>query len=982
MTRSTRTAKQNSQTIASSVDEHPFRYSAALANQIEPKWHAQWERTGAFGTPNPGDPNFDAARAKFYCLDMFPYPSGAGLHVGHPEGYTATDIICRYKRHKGFNVLHPMGWDAFGLPAEQYAIQTGVHPAVTTRRAIDTFRGQLKRFGFSYDWSREFATIDPDYYKWTQWIWLKAYNAWYDAARNRARPIEDLIADLDSDKAACGVAPSQWRKMPAQERRAFIDDQRLAYLAEQTVNWCPKLGTALANEEVIDGKSERGGFPVYRKPLRQWMFRITAYAERLLNDLDMVKWPESTRIQQAEWIGRSEGAEIDFIVQFDVPLARVESAPLRVFTTRPDTVFGATFMVIAPEHPLVAGIVDNPPPQTDAKKLRDYVEAAKNRSDIDRMAETKDKTGVFTGVDAINPATKKRIPIWVADYVLMGYGHGAIMAVPAHDARDHAFARKFDLPITEVVVAHADGSPSIDCRDEAYEGPGFNKRSSNADVSLDGLPTAQAKTRIIDWLEKTGMGRRKINYKLRDWLFSRQRYWGEPFPVVFDSNRNHYPIDESHLPVKLPEMQDYQPIESDEPMPLLAKATDWVNTTAGAAGVSPSLLPSGAPVKRETNTMPGWAGSCWYYLRFCDPRNDSRFVSRDVERYWMVSSKAGRHEPAGLQSGGFDAQKHHAGCVDLYIGGAEHAVLHLLYARFWHKILFDLGEVSTPEPFGRLFHQGMITSFAYQRPDRSLVPVDQVEERSEGKFFEIATNQPVVQIIAKMSKSLKNVINPDDVIASYGADTFRLYEMYMGPLEQSKPWNPRDIEGPFRFLQRAWRLVVDERTGALRLAASPTDTIEKQLHRTIAKVETDIERLSLNTAIAAMIEFVNQATKVSGELGTGILTRQQLQRFAIMLSPFAPHMAEELWSKLGHSSSIAYEPWPAVEQAMLRDDQIELPVQIMGKVRGKITVPADADEQTVQNAALSDSKIAQLIEGKTVRKVVVVPGKIVNIVAN
>ena len=972
--------------------EHPFRYTAALADSIELKWQAHWEAAGTFYAANPGDPKFNASKSKFYCLDMFPYPSGAGLHVGHPEGYTATDIICRYMRHKGRNVLHPMGWDAFGLPAEQYAIQTGVHPAITTRKAIDTFRRQLKRFGFSYDWPREFATIDPDYYKWTQWIWLKAYNAWYDVDENRARPIEELIAQLDSGKAACGLASADWKKFSSQQKRDFIDIQRLAYLAEQTVNWCPKLGTALANEEVIDGKSERGGYPVYRKPLRQWMFRITAYAERLLNDLALVKWPESTRVQQTEWIGRSEGAEIDFIL--DNPKSKIQNPKsIRVFTTRPDTIFGATFMVIAPEHPLVEELLRNPAPETDTAKLREYVTAARNRSDIDRVAEALDKTGVFIGAYAINPATNQRIPIWTADYVLMSYGHGAIMAVPGHDDRDFEFAKKFDLPIVEVV--RPVDQPGNHVR-SAFPGDGAAINSANAEVSLNGLPTPQAKARIIDWLEKTSRGRRKINYKLRDWLFSRQRYWGEPFPIVFDPQGNHHPIDESHLPVVLPEMEDYQPIESDEPMPLLAKATHWVNTTAGEAGVSAKLLPPATPVRRETNTMPGWAGSCWYYLRYCDPHNDQRFVGRDAERYWMVSSRGnaqglpslgsaqavspqtqGSHgqESAGVAA--FDSSLHHSGGVDLYIGGAEHAVLHLLYARFWHKMLFDLGEVSTPEPFGRLFHQGMITSWAYKDATGRTVPIDEVEER-EGRHVLKGTGEQVEKIVAKMSKTLKNVVNPDDVIAQYGADTFRLYEMYMGPLEQSKPWNPRDIEGPFRFLARAWRLAVNEQTGEARVAESRDQEIEKQLHRTIAKVGVDIERLSLNTAIAAMIEFVNHATKSSANG----LSRDQLERFAIMLSPFAPHLAEELWSRLGHDQSIAYEPWPRIDEALLRDDQIELPVQINGKVRGKITVPADADHKAIERIAVSDPKIAAQLEAKTVRKVIVVSGKIVNLIAN
>ncbi len=980
----------NTSAIAPSGDpDHPHRYTATLANAIEMRWQQRWDEQRVFVMPNPGDAGFDQARPKFFCMDMFPYPSGAGLHVGHPEGYTATDIICRYRRHRGFNVLHPMGWDAFGLPAEQYAIQTGVHPAITTRKAIDTFRRQLKRFGFSYDWSREFATIDPDYYRWTQWIFLRLYDSWYDAAKSKARPIRELIAEFESGVREPRINPhasefsieqknrsfGAWKSLASNDQRTIVDSYRLAYIAKQTVNWCPKLGTALANEEVIDGRSERGDHPVFRKPLRQWMFRITAFADRLLDDLSLVKWPESTRTQQAEWIGRSEGAEVDF----EISNPESEISRIRVFTTRPDTIFGATFMVVAPEHPLIGRILASPAKQTDVAALRAYIEAARNRSDVDRQADSKDKTGVFTGAYAINPATNQPMAIWTADYVLMGYGHGAIMAVPGHDERDHAFARKFNLPIVEVVQP-MDISPSqaSSIQEQPFSGEGSNVNSANAGVSLNGLPTAEAKRTIIDWLERTGRGTKRINYRLRDWLFSRQRYWGEPFPIVFDAEGNHYPISESHLPLKLPDMADYQPIESDDPQPLLAKATTWINTTAGAAGVDPKLLPAETPVTREANTMPGWAGSCWYYLRYCDPKNAKRFVSREAERYWMVSS---RDKAQGLPSPGvgeFDPAHHHAGGVDLYIGGNEHAVLHLLYARFWHKVLFDLGEVSTPEPFGRLFHQGMILSFAYQRSDKSLVPVDQVQERSpgEGAFIETATGEPVTQIVAKMSKSLKNVQNPDDVIVEYGADTFRLYEMYMGPLDQPKPWNPRDIAGCFRFLQRVWRVVVDEGSGELKLAATRSDDLEKRLHRLMVKVADDIERLAFNTAIAAMIEFTNAATAGGG------LTRDQLERFAVVLSPFAPHMAEELWARLGFGPTISGVDWPEADQAMLRDDQIEMPVQISGKVRGKITVPADADAKAIEALALNDEKVAQMIEGKTIRKIIVVPGKIINIVAN
>ena len=940
--------------------EYPFRYTARLANVIETRWQTYWDQHHTFVTPNPGDPGFDSDKPKFYCLDMFPYPSGAGLHVGHPEGYTATDIISRYKRMTGCNVLHPMGWDAFGLPAEQYALQTGVHPAETTHKSIETFRRQLKRFGFSYDWSRQFATIDPEYYKWTQWIWLRAYHAWYDAKANKARPIEELTEEFasgnrriemnpDASLAAAGGSfqglvilehGKSWKQYSAEERRAILDSWRLAYLSHQSVNWCPKLGTALANEEVIDGKSERGGFPVHRKPLRQWMFRITAYAERLLADLDGLEWPDSTLAMQREWIGRSEGAEIQFQLRFDT-----QNNDIDVYTTRPDTIFGATYVVLAPEHRLVETIISNPANHkaADPNQVHDYVEQARRRSDVDRMAETKDKTGVFSGGYAKNPATNEWIPVWVADYVLMGYGTGAIMAVPGQDQRDWDFAKAFDLPIVRTV------KPPDDFDGEAYLGDGPAVNSG----FLDGLNVADAKKKTIEWLEQTNHGQGTVQFRLRDWLFSRQRYWGEPFPVVLDDNGNHYPVMEPTLPVRLPPMDDYTPPETDEPRPLLAKATDWVNTTAGEAGVSPDILHQETPVRRETNTMPNWAGSCWYYLRFCDPSNADRFVGAEAERYWMGERG-----------------------VDLYIGGAEHAVLHLLYARFWHKLLYDLGEVSTPEPIGRLFHQGLITTFAYQRNDKSLVPIDQVEERSEGRFIETATGQPVTQIVAKMSKSLKNVINPDDIIAQYGADTFRLYEMYMGPLGASKPWNPRDIIGPFRFLQRVWRLAVDEQTGNLALRAERDPNVERQLHRTIARVEGDIERLAFNTAIAALIEFINVATIAGG------LTHDQFQRFVLLLAPFAPHIAEELWCRLGHKESLAYEPWPAFDQAMLTENFIELPVQLGGKVRAKITIPADANVKQIEAAALADAKVTSLLAGKTVRKVVVVPGKIVNIVAD
>ncbi len=934
-------------------DTPKFRYDAALAAHIETRWQAAWEAQQTFRQPNPGESGFDPKRPKYYVLDMFPYPSGAGLHVGHPEGYTATDILARYKRMRGFNVLHPMGWDAFGLPAEQYAIQTGVHPVITTKKAIENFRRQLKRFGFSYDWSREFGTIDPAYYKWTQWIFLQIYEAWFDIDRQRARPIAELIAEFASgarpvtfnpdaaevsadDKARTFAA---WSALSAREQRAIIDSYRLAYLAEQTVNWCPKLGTALANEEVIDGRSERGSYPVFRKPLKQWLFRITAYGQRLLRGLDALDWPESTRTKQATWIGHSVGAEVSFSLLAPVG----EQTRLRVFTTRPDTLFGATYMVVAPEHPLVDAVLRAPQPETDLAALEAYVRAARNRSDLDRQQD-KRKTGVFSGAYATNPTTGERIPVWVADYVLMGYGTGAIMAVPAHDERDHEFAVAFGLPIREV-VRPLQGAADAAC----FSGDGVSVDSSNAEISLDGLPTPEAKRAITAWLEQKGLGKKKHNTKLRDWLFSRQRYWGEPFPIVYDQEGQHHPVRADALPVVLPELNDYQPEESDEPRPLLAKAHDWAHTTAGAAGVEG--LPPDAPVTRETNTMPGWAGSCWYYLRYADPQNPNAPAGREAEHYWLGDS------------------------VDLYVGGAEHAVLHLLYGRFWHQVLYDLGHVSAPEPWRKLFHQGLILNYAYERADKTLVPIDEVEERGEGAYVETKTGQPVAQIVTKMSKSLRNVVNPDDVIASFGADTFRLYEMYMGPLEANKPWNTRDIAGLQRFLQRAWRLIVNEDTGALALDAAESPDLERQLHRTVAKVGADIERLAFNTAIAALIGLVNAATTGGG------FTRGQAARFARLLAPFAPHMAEELWHRLGMEGLVSTMAWPSFDEALLKDESVEIPVQIMGKVRHRIVVPAALDAAELERHALADEKVKALIAGKTVRKVVVVPGKLVNIVA-
>ncbi|MCS6771790.1 MAG: leucine--tRNA ligase [Kiritimatiellae bacterium] len=802
--------------------------------KIEPKWQRYWLENKTFRTPDEPDPS----RPKFYALDMFPYPSGAGLHVGHPEGYTATDIVCRYKRMRGFNVLHPMGWDAFGLPAEQYALETGTHPRETTYRNIARFRAQLQAIGFSYDWDREFATTDEDYYKWTQWIFLKLY------------------------------------------------ERGLAYQAEVPVNWCPALGTVLANEEVVDGKSERGGHPVIRKPMRQWMLKITAYADRLLKDLDLVDWPESIKEMQRNWIGRSEGAEVRFKVAG-------RDDEIVVFTTRPDTLFGATYMVLAPEHPLVEAITT--PERRD--EVRAYQEAAARKSDLERTDLQKTKTGVFTGGYAINPVNGESIPVWIADYVLAGYGTGAIMAVPAHDTRDLEFARAHQLPI-RVVVQPIDGSDPV-----GFTGDGIAVNSP----LIDGLPTPEAKKRIVKWLEERGLGSFKVNYKLRDWLFSRQRYWGEPFPIIFVDGQPK-PVPYDHLPIRLPDVPSYKPSGTGESP--LAAIPEWVNTTDPETG---------KPARRETNTMPQWAGSCWYYLRFIDPKNPHALVDPAKERYWMP--------------------------VDLYVGGAEHAVLHLLYARFWHKVLYDCGLVSTPEPFQKLVNQGMILG-------------------EDGQ---------------KMSKSRGNVINPDDIIREYGADSLRLYEMFMGPLEAVKPWSMRGVEGVFRFLNRVYRLVCDEDTGAVLDAVAdvpPTREQQRALHATIKKVTEDIEGMRFNTAIAAMMEFVNEAQKWERR------PRAILEPFVLILSPFAPHLCEELWEKLGHSSTLAYEPWPNYDPALLVEETVEIPVQVNGKLRGKITVPKGSEPSVVEAAAREAPGVRAHLEGRTLRKTVYVPERLINFVVS
>ena len=882
---------------------------------IETRWQAFWEERRTFRA------EIDPDRPKYYVLDMFPYPSGDGLHVGHAEGYTATDIVARYKRMRGYNVLHPMGWDAFGLPAERFAMKTGTHPAVQMKRCADNFRRQCKRLGFSYDWSREINTTDPRYYKWTQWIFLKIWGSWFDPEQNRARPIEDLP-----------IPPEVAAKGP-KAVRAYQDEHRLAYLTNAPVNWCPQLRIVLANEEVAEYVEQ--GYEVVRKPMTQWMLRITAYAERLLADLDGLDWPENLIEMQRNWIGRSEGAEIDFAVD-----GRPDDR-ITVFTTRPDTLYGATYMVLAPEHPLVEAITT--PDRRAAVEA--YVDRTLHRTERERQAESVEgkKTGVFTGAYAVHPLSGAKIPIWIADYVLMGYGTGAIMAVPAHDERDHAFARTFGLPIVQV-VAPADGR-AVDVQAEAFCEPGVAVHSP----AIEGLPTGEAKAKMIEVLEAKGAGRRRVTYKLRDWLFSRQRYWGEPFPLVHRPDGTVEAVPEEELPVTLPELDDFRPSETGEPP--LAKAKDWV------------ALPDGS--RRETNTMPQWAGSCWYYLRYCAPHDDEHFVSPEAERYWMP--------------------------VDLYVGGVEHAVSHLLYSRFWHKVLYDLGYVSTNEPFRRLVNQGMILGATFVPKDRRRGPdgkpvqylPHEVERRDgpggEPVYVVAATGEPVEIQWDKMSKSRGNVVNPDEVVAEYGADTLRVYEMFMGPLEHSAPWQTEGVAGIHRFLSRVYRLFFDEADGGDRLRplaeGEGTDRQRRLLHRTIADVTERIEKLAFNTAISALMVFVRDLVR-EGEP----VPRMAADAFARLLAPFAPHLAEEIWRALGHADSIAHASWPEADEAALASDTFSLVVQVAGKKRAEIAAPVGASRDELVALAQRAPEVRRHLGGKDPRRVVVVPGRLINFV--
>jgi len=885
---------------------------------IEKKWQQYWADHKTFRTEIT-----DPAQPKYYVLDMFPYPSGAGLHVGHPEGYTATDIISRYKRMKGFNVLHPMGWDAFGLPAEQYAIQTGTHPAVTTQKNCDTFRKQIQNLGMSYDWDREVNTTDPNYYKWTQWIFSQIYDTWYDADQEKGRPISEL------------PIPAEIEAKGPEAVRTYKADNRLAYYAGAQVWWCKQCQIVCANEEVLnDGSHEKcGSKDVERRFLKQWLLRIPHYAERLLEGLDSVDWPDGIKEMQRNWIGKSTGAEVDFQVQG-------HDAMIRVFTTRPDTLFGATYMVLAPEHPLVPAITT--PENQD--QLAAYLKQATLKSDLDRTELAKEKTGVFSGTYAINPVNGQAIPIWIADYVLMGYGTGAIMAVPAHDTRDFEFAKTFDLPVICIMEPQAN-NPDLKAQVLAGEAcwteDGCYIRSANPDEGLDinGLNKQDGVASTIEWLQGKGLGQGTVNYRLRDWLFSRQRYWGEPFPIIHWEDGDVTLLDMDELPLELPDLTNYQPDEGGESP--LSNAGDWLTVTDPATGRTG---------RREVNTMPQWAGSCWYYLRYMDPQNKEQGWAPDIENYWMP--------------------------VDLYVGGAEHAVLHLLYSRFWHKVLYDLGHVSTNEPFQKLFNQGMILAHAYEDEAGSKVASDLVENR-EGQYFHTETGQPLKQIVAKMSKALKNVVNPDDVVRDYGADSMRLYEMFMGPLEATKPWNTQGVEGVFRFLQKAWRLFVNEETGELSDTVQDVEADEatlRILHQTIKKVGKDIDTFSFNTAISQMMIFVNHMTRQK------VRSKAVLEPFVLVLAPFSPHIAEELWQRLGRTDTLAFTPWPAYDESLMQEKEIELAIQIRGKIKDKIVVPADTSEQDIQAKALASEKVQAALNGQTPKKIIVIKSRLVNIV--
>ena len=948
------------------ADTPQYRYTAKLAGEIERAWQQAWSQQGTFNVPNPvgslapadGSP---VPADKMFVQDMFPYPSGEGLHVGHPLGYIATDVYARYFRMTGRNVLHALGFDSFGLPAEQYAVQTGTHPRIRTEANIVNFRRQLGRLGLGHDARRSFSTTDVEFYKWTQWIFLQIYNAWFDRDLNRARRIDELVAEFESGQRSPGDG-RQWSALSADARADLIDSYRLVYRADSMVNWCPGLGTVLANEEVTsDGRSDRGNFPVFRKRLRQWMMRITAYSDRLLEDLDVLDWPEKVKTMQRNWIGRSTGAEVRFAT---------EAGDIEVFTTRPDTLFGATYMVLAPEHPLVEQLTaadwpDAVDPRwryssaTPREAVTAYRAAVAAKSDLERQ-ESKTKTGVFLGSYATNPSNGQQVPVFIADYVLVSYGTGAIMAVPGGDQRDWDFATEFGLPIVEVVAGG-------DISEGAYSGDGT---MVNSDY-LNGLSVESAKEAITTRLVADGVGQARVEYKLRDWLFARQRYWGEPFPIVYDEAGRAYPLPESELPVELPDIPDYSPVLFDPddadsvPSPPLNKATEWVRVELD--------LGDGRKIyTRDTNVMPQWAGSSWYELRYTDPHNSEALCDKENEAYWMGPRPAehGSNDPGG---------------VDLYVGGVEHAVLHLLYSRFWHKVLYDLGHVSSREPYRRLVNQGYIQAHAYTDARGSYVPAAEVTER-DGKFLYTgdAGEIEVFQEFGKIGKSLKNSVSPDEICDNYGADTLRVYEMSMGPLEASRPWATKDVVGAYRFLQRVWRLVVDEQTGQVRVDDDePGDETLRVMHRTIAGVSDDYASLRNNTAAAKLIEYTNHLTKQHPGLGPQLargVPRAAVEPLVLMVAPLAPHLAEELWQRLGHDTSLAHGPFPVADDAYLTVDTVEYPVQVNGKVRGHITVPADADADTLEAAALADEKVQAFLNSATPKKVIVVAGRLVNLV--
>ncbi len=973
-----------------------YRYTAALANEIEHAWQERWDVEHVFWTPNrtgllAEDPRHVADRPTRFVLDMFPYPSGVGLHVGHPLGFIATDVYARFSRMTGYNVLHAMGYDAFGLPAEQFAVQTGTHPRETTEANIANMKRQLRALGLGHDPRRGPATTDVDYYRWTQWIFLQIYNSWYDTDADRARPITDLVDELQSGTRTTPDGRA-FATLTVREQRELVDSYRLTYIGEAPVNWCPGLGTVLANEEVTaDGRSERGNFPVYKRLLSQWMMRITAYADRLAADLDELDWSESIKVMQRNWIGRSTGALARFPVDGHADVA------IEVFTTRPDTLFGATYVVLAPEHPLVERIAANEWPDDDVVNgwssaaldvwkgifgatgtppdaVAHYRKFAAAKSELERQAEGREKTGVFTGAFAINPTNSARIPIFIADYVLMGYGTGAIMAVPAHDQRDFEFSREFELPVVPVVRPSAawlaERGASVEDAltwPAAYVGDGVAMSSANDEVSLDGLQVEDAKRVICEWLDEKGWGASTVTYKLRDWLFSRQRYWGEPFPIVYDEI-GPIALPDSMLPVELPDITNFEPATSDDPdalpQPPLARAADWVEVELELPG--PDWAGYGAEGRRtyvrETNTMPQWAGSCWYYLRYLDPTNEDQLVDPGVERAWAEGTRGNGLPKSGL--------------VDLYVGGVEHAVLHLLYARFWHKVLYDLGHVSTREPFQRLVNQGYILAAAFTDERGVYVEAEEVAER-DGAYFH--DDVPVSREFGKMGKSIKNAVTPDDIFDEYGADTMRLYEMSTGPLDASRPWNTSDIVGVHRFLQRLWRNVIDENTGEVRVSeVAPDDETRRILNRTIAAVRDDMTSMGFNTAIARLIECNNHLTRVVAR--DGVAPREVVLPLVLMLAPLAPHIAEELWARLGHADTLTYATFPTADAAWLVEDIVEVPVQINGKVRARVKVAVGADEREHERIARAEPRVAELLEDVTVRKVIVVPGRLVNFV--